>query len=119
MKMTWTKLVAVGFSLLMGISAALSVQAQTETAQQAVVKPAEKKVVAPLGAAPVEGAVNINTASAAELAESLNGVGMKKAEAIILWREEHGPFTSKEQLLEVKGIGEVTLAKNSDRILLE
>ena len=60
--------------------------------------------------------VNINTATAAEIAEGLVGIGPAKAEAIVAWREAHGPFTSKEQLLEVKGIGQATLDKNVKRI---
>lgn len=62
--------------------------------------------------------VNINTASAQELAAVLVGVGQKKAEAIIAWREANGAFTAKEQLLEVKGIGQATLDKNASRITL-
>ena len=64
------------------------------------------------------GSVNINTADAATLAAALNGVGIKKAEAIIAYREQKGKFTSPEQLLEVKGIGQATLDKNKDKIKL-
>ena len=63
--------------------------------------------------------VNINTASTEELSEALNGVGDKRAQAIVAYRESHGPFTSQEQLLGVKGIGEKVLEKNRDRIVLE
>ncbi len=56
--------------------------------------------------------VNINTGSAEEIAEALIGVGMKKAQAIIDYREQHGPFTDKSQLVNVKGIGEATVKKN-------
>ncbi|RYZ87302.1 MAG: competence protein ComE [Moraxellaceae bacterium] len=63
-------------------------------------------------------AVNINTADAATLAAALNGIGIKKAEAIIAHREQLGKFTSAEQLLEVKGIGKATLDKNRDKIKL-
>lgn len=49
--------------------------------------------------------VNINTASAAELM-LLPGVGEKRAEAIIKYREQIGGFGSVEELLEVEGIGE-------------
>lgn len=52
--------------------------------------------------------VNLNTASATEL-ETLPGVGPVTAAAIIEWRTRHGGFTSVEDLLEVQGIGEVTL----------
>ena len=62
--------------------------------------------------------VNLNSASAAELAEKLDGVGPARAELIIKYREENGPFASVEQLLEVKGIGAATLEKNRARIVL-
>jgi competence protein ComEA len=60
--------------------------------------------------------VDINTADAATLAATLNGVGMAKAEAIVAHRKEHGPFKSAEQLAEVKGIGLKLVEKNRDRI---
>lgn len=63
-------------------------------------------------------AVNINSASAQEIAAALVGVGEKKAEAIVAWREANGAFTAKEQLMEVKGIGQATLDKNASRINL-
>jgi competence protein ComEA len=53
--------------------------------------------------------VNINTADAATLAGSLRGVGTKKAEAIVAYRSEHGPFKSVDELVNVKGIGEKML----------
>ena len=62
--------------------------------------------------------VNVNTASAEELAETLSGVGGARAELIVQYREQIGGFASVEQLLEVKGIGMATLEKNKDRIQL-
>jgi competence protein ComEA len=62
------------------------------------------------------GKVNVNTADAATIAESLNGVGAAKAEAIVAYRQEHGPFKSPEQLAQVKGIGLKTVEKNRDMI---
>ena len=56
--------------------------------------------------------VNINTDSVEEIAAALIGVGIAKAEAIVEYREQHGPFTDKSQLTNVKGIGEATLQKN-------
>ncbi|TCP91261.1 competence protein ComEA [Cricetibacter osteomyelitidis] len=61
--------------------------------------------------------VNINTATADELKRVLVGIGQKKAEAIVQYREKHGLFTAPEQLLEVQGFGKATLEKNKDRIL--
>jgi competence protein ComEA len=49
-------------------------------------------------------AVNINTASKAEL-ETLNGIGANKATAIIKYRKEHGNFKSVNDLTNIKGIG--------------
>ncbi|MEW9031185.1 MAG: helix-hairpin-helix domain-containing protein [Planifilum fimeticola] len=68
------------------------------------------------GAGP--GKININTASAAEL-ETLDGIGPSKAEAILRYREEHGPFTDVRDLLKVPGIGEKTLEKFADQIAVE
>lgn len=55
-------------------------------------------------------AVNVNTATAEEL-QKLNGIGVKKAEAIVAYREANGPFATAEDLLKVKGIGEGILNK--------
>jgi competence protein ComEA len=69
-------------------------------------------------AAPVfaQGAVDINSASAAEIATALNGVGLKKAEAIVAYREQHGPFRSADELINVKGIGLATVERNREVI---
>jgi len=63
-------------------------------------------------------AVNINTASVEELQHSLKGIGKVKAQAIVDYRASNGPFTTVDQLLEVKGIGKGTLDKNRDKISL-
>ena len=62
--------------------------------------------------------VNVNTASATEIAEALVGVGQSKAEAIVAYRKEHGPFKNADDLVLVKGIGEKTVAKNYDNIVI-
>lgn len=62
--------------------------------------------------------ISINSANAAAIAEAMRGVGYKKAQAIVEWRKKNGRFTSLEQLLEIKGIGEKTLAANRSRIKL-
>ena len=56
------------------------------------------------------GLVNINTADETAL-ESLPEVGPVTAQAIITWRGQHGGFSSVDQLLDVDGIGDATLAK--------
>ena len=65
-------------------------------------------------AGPAEGAdtpmVSINTATQEEL-EALPGVGPVTAAAIVEWRTQHGSFSSVDELLEVSGIGEATLAE--------
>lgn len=62
--------------------------------------------------------VNINTADAATLAATLTGVGPAKAEAIVAYRTENGPFRSADQLAEVRGIGLATVEKNRDKIIV-
>ena len=56
-----------------------------------------------------EGTININTASAEELAEFLPGIGEKKANGIVEYREKAGGFVSVDELIRVDGIGEKTL----------
>ncbi len=63
--------------------------------------------------------VNVNTASAEEIAESLNGVGLIKAARIVVYREANGPFTHVDELVNVKGIGIRTIDKNKEMILLQ
>jgi competence protein ComEA len=63
-------------------------------------------------------AVNVNTADAAAIAEELNGVGTKKAQAIVDYRTENGNFETIESLTEVKGIGLKTVEKNRENIQL-
>ena len=62
--------------------------------------------------------LDINKATAVQFAGHLNGVGAKKAAAIVAYREQLGGFTDLEQLKDVKGIGEGIFAKNRDRIML-
>ncbi|MCF1613254.1 helix-hairpin-helix domain-containing protein [Serratia marcescens] len=72
--------------------------------QQAMTKAAE------------ETAVSINQATAEQLAAALSGVGLKKAEGIVRYREQNGPFTQVEQLQEVPGIGPALFEKNRTRL---
>jgi competence ComEA-like helix-hairpin-helix protein len=61
--------------------------------------------------------ININTANK-ELLQELPGVGPAYSERIINWREENGPYSSKDQLLEIKGIGDKRLARIKPLITL-
>ncbi|MGV8711930.1 MAG: ComEA family DNA-binding protein [Nitrosomonas sp.] len=63
-------------------------------------------------------AVNINTASQAEL-ESLHGIGAAKAKAIIEYREKNGSFTSIDDLKKVNGIGSATIEQLRDLVAVE
>lgn len=60
-------------------------------------------------------AVNINTASAEELTV-LDNVGEARAQAIVEYREQQGPFPSISALANVSGIGAATLERNRDRL---
>ena len=63
-------------------------------------------------------AVNINTADVQNLADELNGVGIKKAQAIVAWRDANGRFETQNDLTNVKGIGAKTVEKNKADIQL-
>ena len=69
----------------------------------------------PQDVATIQQSININTANLDTLTQ-LKGIGAKKAEAIIAWREANGGFKSIDQLLEIKGIGESTLEANREKI---
>ena len=62
--------------------------------------------------------VNINTADAQTIADALNQIGLKKAEAIVAYRNKIGAFKTVDELGQVAGIGDKTLEKNRADILL-
>lgn len=64
---------------------------------------------------PADGLLNINTAGSNEL-QTLKGVGPVTAQRIIDYRNQIGRFDNVDQLLEVNGIGEKTLAKFRDQV---
>lgn len=109
-------LLTVALFSLIGASAIAADKASTE-AQPVVQSPTKVERQATVEA-PSEGetTVNINEADAEELASILNGVGMKKAEAIVRYREQNGPFTQVEQLQEVPGIGPTLIERNRARL---
>lgn len=65
------------------------------------------------------GPVNINTADAPTLAANIKGIGVKKAEAIVAYRDQHGTFNNAEDLAKVRGIGKKTIEKNLENIKVD
>lgn len=63
--------------------------------------------------------ININTATAEQLTQKLKGIGIKKAQKIVTYREKYGEFTDIEQLKEVSGIGDAIFEKNRELITIE
>lgn len=59
--------------------------------------------------------VNLNTATVSDL-QQLTGVGAKKAQKIVDYRTEHGPFKSVKDLMQVAGFGEKTVAHLQDQL---
>lgn len=111
------KLVTLGFSTLLALFSSygfaeshVSSDANTTTVSVEASKPATTVNV---------NLVNINTATAAEIQDKLVGIGAKKAQAIVEYREKNGQFIALEQLTEVSGIGKAILDKNRERIVLE
>jgi competence protein ComEA len=102
----------LGVAMLAGVSPSFAEQ----NAAQASVAPEKAAPAAPATSA---AQVNINTADAQALASGLKGVGEARAAEIVRYRETYGPFSSAEELVEVKGIGQSTLDNNRDVITLE
>ncbi len=64
------------------------------------------------------GKININNASAEQIASAMTGIGENKAKAIVDYRSSHGKFKSVQDLENVDGIGSKTVEKNKDKITL-
>lgn len=65
------------------------------------------------------GPVDINTADASTLAKELNGVGPARAQAIVAYRNEHGPFKSVDDLRLVKNLPQKVIDSNRDLLRME
>ncbi|MFG3447238.1 MULTISPECIES: ComEA family DNA-binding protein [unclassified Stenotrophomonas] len=68
------------------------------------------------GTASAADRININTADASTLQQGLTNVGPHKAQAIVAYRRQHGPFLRVEDLARVKGIGTATVERNRRRM---
>ncbi|MFJ7284470.1 ComEA family DNA-binding protein [Pseudomonas sp. NPDC099000] len=64
----------------------------------------------------LSGKVDLNGADAPTLQRELSGIGEAKAKAIVAYRDSNGPFSSVDELLEVKGIGKAILDKNREKL---
>jgi competence protein ComEA len=65
------------------------------------------------------GPVDINSADASTLAKELNGVGPARAQAIVTYRTEHGPFKSVDDLRLVKNLPQKVIDANRDLLRME
>ena len=63
--------------------------------------------------------VNINLADASEIAKSIKGIGINKAELVVAYRNTHGPFTTVDEMALVKGIGSKTVELNRENIVIK
>ena len=113
-------MLALAVGMLVGNS---RVQAQEQLSNAAPVASAAAKPDGKSAAKPAASStatkVNINSADAKTLADTLKGVGETRAQEIVRYREAYGPFASADELMEVKGIGQSTLDMNRDLITLE
>lgn len=60
--------------------------------------------------------INLNKATVAELTGSIKGIGKKRAEAIVAYRDSHNGFKSVNELGEVKGLGAHFVEKNQEQL---
>lgn len=63
--------------------------------------------------------VNINTADARTIAKELKGIGVARAQAIVTYRTQNGPFKSADDLNLVKGIAQTVIDQNRANIRVE
>lgn len=106
---------ALAITLAVVCSGSLA-QAAPKAAESAQV--VQSKGTAPPAVATQSGKVSINSASAQELAQAMNGVGLKKAQAIVSYREEYGPFENIDDLRQVPGLGGSLVERNLAVLML-
>jgi len=74
-----------------------------------------QRATKPPAAAAASEMVNLNTATAAQIA-SLPGIGQKTAELVVQYRQKNGPFKKIEEIMNVRGIGEKSFLRIKDRL---
>ncbi|HEQ1859099.1 TPA: helix-hairpin-helix domain-containing protein [Providencia alcalifaciens] len=123
--MKWNKSIKQGLgtalmvAMLCPLSAFAAVKkAETEKPVAAIVQPQNSDEVKSTTNLTSPDQVNINQATAEELARKLNGIGKQKAQAIVEYREKYGTFNTVENILEVQGIGPAFLEKNRNKLVL-
>ncbi|MDH0304885.1 MULTISPECIES: ComEA family DNA-binding protein [unclassified Pseudomonas] len=104
--------------LLLPLFAGLSFSLSAATVQ-AEHNPVAVQVPVAQAKSPTSGSVDLNSADALALQTSLTGIGKAKAEAIVAYREANGPFSTVDELLEIKGIGKALLERNRDRLTVD
>ena len=95
---------------------AQAAQTKTDSAAQALTQ--SKATEAGKSAEDDGTRVSINSAAAEELARVMNGVGLKKAQAIVSYREEYGPFKTLDDLKQVPGMGSALVERNLAHLTL-
>lgn len=104
---------------LQAAAPATKTQAVQNKADASAQTPAQTKATEGSKSADEEGTrVSINTASAEDLAQAMNGVGLKKAQAIVSYRDEYGPFKTLEDLKQVPGMGSALVERNLAHLTL-
>ena len=99
------------------LAASAGDKASATAAKESVQSP-QTKAPAALTTATGETRVSINSASAEQLMQAMNGVGLKKAQAIVSYREEFGPFKTVDDLKQVPGMGHSLVERNLAHLML-
>jgi competence protein ComEA len=97
-------------AILSFICTSSPIQAATKPNQ--IINPTEQSQTLKSG----RGTINLNTADAKTLSKSVKGIGIKRAEAIVKYRETHGKFQSVSDLSDVPGLGKNFVMNNMDKL---
>ncbi len=109
----------IGYAIMSGVSDTPKYTA-AKTKEQRIKNTVslQNEIFSNSSATPDSYIININTATKSEL-ENLEGIGDKKAQAIIDYREANGSFQSIEDIMNVTGIGEKIFLNIKDKITVE